>query len=112
MSTPSPGGVFLLRQKRYGALVGANTLTNLGCTMQQLIQGWLAVTWGHSILFLIPFALARILPKIALTIPAGSICDRMPRRTVLLCCRISNALTSALPLLGFLTPLSHRLAAD
>jgi hypothetical protein len=39
-----------------------------------------------------------------LTLPAGSICDRLPRRDVLLFCRSLNALTSALPLLGFITP--------
>jgi predicted MFS family arabinose efflux permease len=70
--------------------------------MQQLIQGWLAVTWGHSPWFLIAFAAARVLPKVALTLPAGLLCDRVPRSRILIACRWLNVLASILPLVGFI----------
>ena len=72
--------------------------------MQQLLQGWLAVAWGHSLIFLAVFAAARVLPKVALTVPAGIICDRIPRLRVLIACRTTNVVASLLPLLGFVLP--------
>jgi MFS family permease len=72
--------------------------------MQQLLQGWLAVAWGHSLLFLAVFAVFRVLPKVVLTVPAGIICDRVPRVRVLLACRGMNVLASLLPLAGLFLP--------
>ncbi len=92
-------------RRQYGLLVVSNMLTALASGMQQLLQGWLAVAWGHSLLFLAVFAVARVLPKIALTIPAGIICDRVPRLGVLVTCRITNVFASLLPLLGFVLPI-------
>lgn len=73
--------------------------------MQLLLHGWLAVEWGHSPLFLAIFAVARIVPKIVLTVPAGIICDRVPRTRVLFGARIGYALASLLPLLGLIAPM-------
>jgi MFS family permease len=95
----------LLRRRPYGALVGSNTLTALGTNVQQLLQGWLAVEWGHSVLFLLVFGAARVLPKVALTVPAGVICDRVPRTRILLAARSLNVLASLLPLGGFVLPM-------
>ncbi len=100
-----PQGLNLLRQRRYGALIGSNSFTALGTNMQQLLQGWLAVAWGHSVLFLLVFGAARVLPKVALTVPAGVICDRVPRTRILFAARWLNVLASLLPLLGFILPI-------
>jgi MFS family permease len=105
-------GELILKRRRgigslrgqYSILVASNTLTALGSAMQQLLQGWLAVAWGHSVLFLAVFAVFRILPKVVLTIPAGIICDRVPRVHVLLACRGMNVLASLLPLAGLVLP--------
>ncbi len=72
--------------------------------MMQLLQGWLAVQWGHSLLFLLAFGAARVLPKVALTVPAGVLCDRVSRRKVLLVCRFLNCGAALLPLAGFFMP--------
>ena len=88
----------------FGGIVISNAFTSLGSCIQQLLQGWLAVAWGHSVLFLLVFGAARILPKVALTLPAGIICDRISRRRVLVTCRLLNCVASLLPLLGFLLP--------
>ena len=79
-------------------------LTALGSGMQQVLQGWLAVAWGHSLLYLAVFAVARVLPKVVLSVPAGIICDRVPRLGVLLTCRTTNVAASLLPLAGFVMP--------
>jgi MFS family permease len=102
LSVPRRGGVELHSQ--YRALVASNTLTALASGMQQLLQGWLAVTWGHSLLFLAVFAVLRIVPKLLLTVPAGIICDRVPRLRVLVATRVGNVFVSVLPLLGFVLP--------
>src|SRR6185295_7922636 len=81
-------GIRLLRQRAAGALIGSNTLTSLGGGMQLLLHGWLAVAWGHSAWFLAIFAATRIVPKIVLTVPAGIVCDRVPRARLLFACRM------------------------
>ena len=102
-TTPSqpPRALRVLSRRPQGFLISANALTALSSGVQQLIQGWLAVSWGGSPLFLIAFAAARILPKIALTLPAGLVCDRVSRVRVLAICRTLNVGVSLLPLLGF-----------
>jgi MFS family permease len=95
----------LLFRNPYGYLIGANGLTAVAGFIQQMLMGWLSVAWGHSWLFLIAFAVARVLPKVALTLPAGIICDRTSRTKVLLLCRALNVVASLLPLVGFFAPL-------
>src|ERR1051325_4485859 len=85
-------------------LVASNALAAMGGRMQLLLHGWLIVAWGHSLLFLIAFAAARILPKLVLTVPAGMICDRYPRPRVLAVARCLCALACLLPLAGYLLP--------
>ncbi|HEX5367868.1 MAG TPA: MFS transporter [Dehalococcoidia bacterium] len=96
-----PRALQVLTRQPQGYLISANALTALGSGVQQLIQGWLAVSWGGSPLFLIAFAAARLLPKVALTLPAGVICDRVSRVRLLTACRTLNVGASVLPLLGF-----------
>jgi MFS family permease len=98
-------GIRLLRQRAAGALIGSNTLTSLGGGMQLLLHGWLAVAWGHSAWFLAIFAATRIVPKIVLTVPAGIVCDRVPRARLLFACRMLYAVASMLPLVGLLGPM-------
>lgn len=72
--------------------------------MQLLLQGWLAVAWGHSPVFLAVFLAARLIPKILLTIPAGAICDRFPRSSILVGARAGYAVASLVPLMGLIMP--------
>ena len=96
-----PRAIRVLSRRPQSLLISANALTALSSGVQQLIQGWLAVSWGGSPLFLIAFAAARVLPKIALTLPAGLVCDRVSRVRVLAICRTLNVGVSLLPLAGF-----------
>src|SRR5439155_893657 len=82
-----------------------NALTALASCMMQLLQGWLAVAWGHSLLYLLVFGVARVLPKVALTLPAGIVCDRLSRKKVLFLSRLLAAGAALLPLAGFFLPL-------
>jgi hypothetical protein len=97
-------GIRLLRQRLPGLLVGSNMVSSLGGGMQLLLHGWLAVAWGHSAFFLALFAVARVLPKIILTVPAGIICDRLPRTRVMAAARTGYALASLIPLVGLFGP--------
>lgn len=72
--------------------------------MQLLLHGWLAVSWGRSPWFLAVFAASRLGPKVALTLPAGIICDRVRRTRILLGSRWLGVLASLLPLAGFAAP--------
>jgi hypothetical protein len=95
----------LEQQRERTALVVSNALASMGSRMQLLLHGWLIVAWGHNLLFLIVFAAARILPKLLLTMPAGLLCDRLPRTRVLAAARWAGALACILPLAGYLMPL-------
>jgi hypothetical protein len=77
----------------------------MGTGMLLLLQGWLAVSWGHSPLFLGVFAAARLIPKFVFTMPAGIICDRIPRRDVLFASRLGYSISAVIPLFGFFAPL-------
>lgn len=103
----------LLRQRRIATLLGSNALTSIGGGMQLLLHGWLAVAWGHSPVFLLIFAAARIGPKILFTVPAGIVCDRVPRARILLIARCGYAVASLLPLVGLFgrLPIAWLLAA-
>ena len=78
----------------------------MGNGMQLLIHGWLSVSWGQSPWFLLAFAASRVLPKVALTVPAGIVCDRTPRVRILLASRWVKVGGSLLPLVGFFAPLA------
>ena len=78
---------------------------SLGAGMQLLLHGWLAVAWGHSLWMLLAFSATRLVPKLLLTVPAGIICDRVPRARVLKVARAVDVAASLLPLLGFVAPM-------
>lgn len=98
-------GLRLLRQRLSGLLIGSNMISSLGGGMQLLLHGWLAVEWGHSPFFLAIFAVARIAPKIILTVPAGIVCDRFPRTRIMFVSRVGYAVASLIPLVGLFGPL-------
>lgn len=98
-------GFHLLRERSCALLVGSNMLASMGTGMLLLLQGWLAVSWGHSPLFLGVFAAARLVPKFIFTVPAGIVCDRISRRNVLFAARLGYAISAVVPLAGFLAPM-------
>ena len=98
-------GLSLLRRPVVARLVASNALMSLGAGMQLLLHGWLAVAWGHSLWMLVAFSGSRIIPKLLLTVPAGIICDRVPRARVLKLARAVDVAASLLPLAGFIAPM-------
>ena len=98
-------GIRLLRQRLSGLLIISNMVSSLGGGMQLLLHGWLAVEWGHSPFFLAIFAVARVAPKLVLTVPAGIICDRFPRTRIMATARVGYAVASLIPLVGLFGPL-------
>lgn len=97
-------GLELLRRPRIGALIASNAMMSLGGGMQLLLHGWLAVSWGGSLWMLAAFTASRLVPKILFTVPAGIICDRVPRDRVLKISRAVDVVASLLPLAGFFAP--------
>ncbi|MHB8375501.1 MAG: MFS transporter [Dehalococcoidia bacterium] len=98
-------GMGLLRHPPLAALITSNTLMSLGGGMQLLLHGWLAVSWGGSLWMLVAFAASRMVPKVLLTIPAGVLCDRLPRARLLGLTRGVDVAASLLPLVGFVAPM-------
>ncbi|HEX5369916.1 MAG TPA: MFS transporter [Dehalococcoidia bacterium] len=94
----------VLKKPRYVTLVGSNTLASIGSVIQVLLHGWLILAWGHNPLYLLFFAAARVLPKVVLTLPAGIVCDRLPKRRVLALTRCLNSVASLIPLATFFFP--------
>jgi MFS family permease len=94
----------LLESRQQVALVLSNALAAMGNRMQLLLHGWLIVAWGHNLLFLAAYAGAKLLPKLILALPAGILCDRIPRARVLAGSRWIGAGASLLPLTGFFLP--------
>ncbi|MGH7486313.1 MAG: MFS transporter [bacterium] len=99
-----PTGLSVLRNPPLAALISSNMFTSLGGSMQLLLHGWLAVQWGHSLWMLAALGATRILPKLLGAVPAGILCDRLPRTRVLAATRGAAVVASLVPLLGFVAP--------
>jgi MFS family permease len=94
----------LLRQDRSQlTLVTSNSLAAVSGRMQLLLHGWLIVAWGNSLFLLAGYAVARYLPKIVLTVPAGLLCDHFERPRLLAASRWLSSIACLLPLAGFVS---------
>jgi len=89
-------GLRLLKQKTTALLIASNTISSVGNSMQLLLLGWLALS--NSALALGIFAVVRLVPKLLLSLPAGYVCDRLPRSRIVAVTRVGYAFASLLPL--------------
>jgi MFS family permease len=73
-----------LRHRNYRLYFTGNLVTQIGGWLQQIAQGWLVYQLTGSPFYLGIVSFANSLPVMVLSLNAGVVVDRFPRRTVLL----------------------------
>jgi MFS family permease len=96
-----PAMLRALRHRNYRLLFFAQLISLAGVWMQSTAQGWLVHRLTDSTFWLGMVAAAQSLPVLILSLPAGAIADRFPKRRILLVTQ-SVAMASSL-LLALLT---------
>jgi MFS family permease len=94
-----------LRHRNYRLLFFGQLISLCGVWMQITAQGWLILRLTNSPLWLGLIAAAQSLPVLLLSLPAGALADKAPKRTLLLITQ-SVAMISAL-LLALLLFIGH-----
>ncbi len=102
-SAQPPAMLRALRHRTYRLFFTGQLASLVGTWMQLTAQGWLVLRLTDSPTLLGAIGLASALPILLLSIPAGVLADRMPRRTLLI---TSNAVALMLALLLALLTLS------
>jgi MFS family permease len=103
-----------LRHRNYRLLFFGQLVSLCGVWMQITAQGWLVLRLTDSPLWLGVIAAAQSLPVLILSLPAGALADRMPKRSLLLAVQSAamlSALLLALLLYSGLIQVWHVLAA-
>lgn len=95
-----PHALRALRHRNYRLLFTGQMIAQIGYWMQATAQGWLVLRLTDAPFWLGAIAAAQSLPVLLLSAPAGTIADRMPKRTLLLITQ-GTAMATAL-LLAFL----------
>jgi MFS family permease len=72
-----------LRHRNYRLLFFAQLISIAGVWMQSTAQGWLVNRLTDSPFWLGMVAAAQSLPVLLLSLPAGALADRVPKRTLL-----------------------------
>jgi MFS family permease len=96
-----PPALRALHHRNYRLLFFGQMISICGVWMQSTAQGWLVLRLSDSTFWLGMIAAAQSLPVLLLSLPAGTIADRVPKRRLLLTTQ-SIAMGSAL-LLAVLT---------
>ncbi|MFO7169384.1 MAG: MFS transporter [Chloroflexota bacterium] len=94
-----PRSLAALRHRNYRLLFFAQMIAQCGYWMQATAQGWLVLRLTDSPFWLGTIAFAQSLPVLLLALPGGTLADRLPKRTLLLCTQ-AVAMASALTLAG------------
>jgi len=103
-----------LRHRNYRLLFFGQLISLCGVWMQITAQGWLVLRLTNSPLWLGLIAAAQSLPVLLLSLPAGALADKAPKRTLLLVTQsvsMISALLLALLLYSGLIQVWHVLAA-
>lgn len=90
-----PHAMRALRHRNYRLLFTGQMIAQVGYWIQATAQGWLVLRLTDSPLWLGLIAFAQSLPVLLLSIPAGGVADRVPKRRLLMITQ-SVAMTSAL----------------
>jgi MFS family permease len=83
-----------LRHRNYRLYFTGNLVTQIGGWLQQIAQGWLVFQLTGSPFYLGVVSFANSLPVMLLSLNAGVVVDRFPRRTVLLLTQTSMMVLS------------------
>ena len=84
MNTRLPAALRALRHRNYRLLFFAQMISVVGVWMQSTAQGWLVLRLSDSSFWLGAVAAAQSLPVMLLSLPAGALADRLPKRRLLL----------------------------
>src|SRR5215212_8812203 len=108
-----PAMLRALRHRNYRLLFFGQLVSLAGVWMQITAQGWLILRLTNSPLWLGLIAAAQSLPVLLLSLPAGALADKAPKRKLLVATQ-SVAMISALllALLLLKTPLGRRLRSS
>lgn len=79
-----PAALRALRHRNYRLLFFAQLISVVGVWMQSTAQGWLVLRLSDSSFWLGVVAAAQSLPVMLLSLPAGALADRLPKRRLLL----------------------------
>jgi MFS family permease len=85
-----------LRHRNYRLLFFGQLVSLCGVWMQITAQGWLILRLTDSPLWLGLIAAAQSLPVLVLSLPAGALADKMPKRTLLLATQSVSMLSALL----------------
>src|SRR5690242_18530213 len=80
-----PSMLRAMRHRNYRVYFSGQLISLVGTWMQNVAQGWLILQMTDSPLLLGMVSAAASLPVIALSLMGGSIADRVPKRTLLVC---------------------------
>lgn len=80
-----PSMLRAMRHRNYRLYFSGQLISLVGTWMQNVAQGWLILQMTDSPLLLGMVSAAASLPVIALSLMGGSIADRVPKRTLLVC---------------------------
>ena len=90
-----PHALRALRHRNYRLLFFGQLIAHIGFWMQATAQGWLVLRLTDAPFWLGAIAAAQSLPVLILSVPAGALADRVPKRTLLLITQ-GTAMTTAL----------------
>jgi MFS family permease len=79
-----PHAMRALRHRNYRLLFFGQMIAQVGFWVQATAQGWLVLRLTDSPLWLGLIAFAQSLPVIMLSLPAGTVADRVPKRTLII----------------------------
>lgn len=79
-----PHALRALRHRNYRLLFFGQLIAHIGFWMQATAQGWLVLRLTDAPFWLGAIAAAQSLPVLLLSVPAGALADRVPKRTLLL----------------------------
>ncbi len=89
-----PHALRALRHRNYRLLFFGQLIAHIGFWMQATAQGWLVLRLTDAPFWLGAIAAAQSLPVLILSVPAGALADRVPKRTLLLITQ-GTAMTTA-----------------
>jgi MFS family permease len=79
-----PHALRALHHRNYRLLFFGQLIAHIGFWMQATAQGWLVLRLTDAPFWLGAIAAAQSLPVLILSVPAGALADRVPKRTLLL----------------------------
>jgi MFS family permease len=94
MTTAPDRGPGLLRQPGFALFLASRILSQAAVQVAMVTLGWQLYELTGSALDLGLLGLVQFVPVLLLTLPAGDVADRFPRKAVVGCCRLATFLVT------------------